>query len=133
MDCNRQASHVDTVEWCAQALYVARTEQDRGSATSGVPSYGRHGSSTASGGGYTTGTTDSSSGGGADYYSYNYAGTYGGSGVGAGAGGAYYHHDGTSSAASASGLDFNEYIQDRFADSFDPIPLDRSLARQAQT
>jgi len=37
------------------------------------------------------------------------------------------------SSASASGIDFNEYIQDRFAESFDPIPLDRSLATQAQT
>ncbi|KAI0136897.1 hypothetical protein BJ170DRAFT_34854 [Xylariales sp. AK1849] len=37
------------------------------------------------------------------------------------------------STASASGVDFNEYIQDRFTESFDPIPLDRSLAMQAQT
>ncbi|KAH8677834.1 hypothetical protein BX600DRAFT_431153 [Xylariales sp. PMI_506] len=37
------------------------------------------------------------------------------------------------SAGSASGVDFNDYIQDRFAESFDPIPLDRSLATQAQT
>jgi biogenesis of lysosome-related organelles complex 1 subunit KXD1 len=37
------------------------------------------------------------------------------------------------STGSASGIDFNEYIQDRFAESFDPIPLDRSLAVQAQT
>ncbi|KAI1433476.1 hypothetical protein GGR50DRAFT_503581 [Xylaria sp. CBS 124048] len=36
-------------------------------------------------------------------------------------------------SASASGVDFNEYMQDRFADTFDPIPLDRSLATQAQT
>ncbi|KAJ2899441.1 Biogenesis of lysosome-related organelles complex 1 subunit KXD1 [Zalerion maritima] len=38
-----------------------------------------------------------------------------------------------SSAGSAAGIDFNEYMQDRFAESFDPIPLDRSVARQAQT
>lgn len=37
------------------------------------------------------------------------------------------------SAGSASNIDFHEYIQDRFADSFDPIPLDRSLVEQAQT
>jgi hypothetical protein len=37
------------------------------------------------------------------------------------------------SVGSASGVDFNEYIQDRFTESFDPIPLDRSLAVQAQT
>jgi hypothetical protein len=43
----------------------------------------------------------------------------------------YYDYSG--SAASASGVDFNDYIQDRFAESFDPIPLDRSLAVQAQT
>ncbi|EEY19319.1 hypothetical protein D7B24_005824 [Verticillium nonalfalfae] len=34
---------------------------------------------------------------------------------------------------SASGVDFNEYMQDRFAQSFDPIPLDRNIAIQAQT
>lgn len=37
------------------------------------------------------------------------------------------------STGSASGIDFNEYVHDRFAESFDPIPLDRSLAQQAQT
>ncbi|ETS79382.1 hypothetical protein PFICI_09235 [Pestalotiopsis fici W106-1] len=37
------------------------------------------------------------------------------------------------SSVSASGVDFNDYIHDRFAESFDPIPLDRSLAMQAQT
>ncbi|ORY56873.1 uncharacterized protein BCR38DRAFT_414194 [Pseudomassariella vexata] len=37
------------------------------------------------------------------------------------------------STGSASGVDFNEYIHDRFAETFDPIPLDRSLASQAQT
>jgi len=37
------------------------------------------------------------------------------------------------SAGSAAGVDFNEYMQDRFAETFDPIPLDRSVARQAQT
>lgn len=38
-----------------------------------------------------------------------------------------------SSANSASGVDFQEYMQDRFASSFNPIPLDRSMAVQAQT
>ncbi|KAK2070990.1 hypothetical protein P8C59_005447 [Phyllachora maydis] len=37
------------------------------------------------------------------------------------------------SAGSASGIDFNEYMQERFADSFDPLPLDKCMAVQAQT
>lgn len=37
------------------------------------------------------------------------------------------------SAHSASGIDFQEYMQDRFSNSFKPIPLDRSMAVQAQT
>lgn len=37
------------------------------------------------------------------------------------------------SAHSASGVDFNEYMQDRFASSFNPLPLDKSMAVQAQT
>lgn len=37
------------------------------------------------------------------------------------------------STQSASGVDFQEYMQDRFATSFNPIPLDRSMAVQAQT
>jgi hypothetical protein len=37
------------------------------------------------------------------------------------------------SARSASGVDFQEYMQDRFSNSFNPIPLDRSMAVQAQT
>ncbi|PHH68860.1 hypothetical protein CDD83_5951 [Cordyceps sp. RAO-2017] len=37
------------------------------------------------------------------------------------------------SSGSASGLDFQEYMQERFANSFNPIPLDRSMAVQAQT
>lgn len=44
------------------------------------------------------------------------------------------YYDGQSAGGcSASGVDFNDYMQNRFDDSFDPIPLDRSLARQAQT
>lgn len=37
------------------------------------------------------------------------------------------------STASASGVDFQEYMQERFTNSFNPIPLDRSMAVQAQT
>ncbi|PHH83817.1 hypothetical protein CDD82_6 [Ophiocordyceps australis] len=37
------------------------------------------------------------------------------------------------SSGSASGVDFQEYMQERFANSFNPIPLDRSMAVQAQT
>lgn len=37
------------------------------------------------------------------------------------------------SAASASGIDLNEYMSDRFAEGFDPIPLDKCTAVQAQT
>ncbi|KAI0007265.1 hypothetical protein F4779DRAFT_519835 [Xylariaceae sp. FL0662B] len=60
-----------------------------------------------------------------------------------------HHHDANSSSngasyatsttgdygygGSASALDFNDYMQGRFDDTFDPIPLDRSLATQAQT
>lgn len=34
---------------------------------------------------------------------------------------------------STSGVDFQEYMQERFTNSFDPIPLDRNMATQAQT
>ncbi|KAK3371829.1 hypothetical protein B0T24DRAFT_531411 [Lasiosphaeria ovina] len=36
------------------------------------------------------------------------------------------------SAGSANGVDLNEYMQDRFADTFNPIPLDKCTATQAQ-
>lgn len=36
-------------------------------------------------------------------------------------------------AGSASGIDFQDYMQDRFASSFNPIPMDRSMAVQAQS
>ncbi|KAF2965640.1 hypothetical protein GQX73_g7932 [Xylaria multiplex] len=81
-------------------------------------------------------TTDPSvvSSGGATY-------SYGGSSSAAGApsgppamvGGSANYYYGGDSAASASGVDFNEYMQDRFSDAFDPLPLDRSLVKQAQT
>ncbi|GAP87919.1 putative biogenesis of lysosome-related organelles complex 1 subunit KXD1 [Rosellinia necatrix] len=44
-----------------------------------------------------------------------------------------YYYGGGESTVSASGVDFNEYMQERFADAFDPLPLDRSLVTQAQT
>lgn len=62
----------------------------------------------------SSGIGGSSTGGG----TYSYAGSTSGD------------YDSTSSVA---GVDFNEYMQDRFSESFDPIPLDRSVARQAQT
>ncbi|CAG8960617.1 hypothetical protein HYFRA_00013495 [Hymenoscyphus fraxineus] len=37
------------------------------------------------------------------------------------------------SACSANGIDMQEYVQDRFNGAFDPLPLDRTLAVQAQT
>jgi len=37
------------------------------------------------------------------------------------------------SAHSVSGVDINEYMQDRFASTFNPIPLDKSMAVQAQS
>ncbi|KAL1877589.1 hypothetical protein VTK73DRAFT_8498 [Phialemonium thermophilum] len=37
------------------------------------------------------------------------------------------------STGSASGIDFNEYMQERFAETFNPLPLDRCMAVQAQT
>lgn len=37
------------------------------------------------------------------------------------------------STSSASGVDLQEYMQDRFSGAFDPLPLDRTLAVQAQT
>jgi hypothetical protein len=37
------------------------------------------------------------------------------------------------SSVSASGVDFQEYMQDRFSSNFDPIPLDRAMVVQAQT
>lgn len=37
------------------------------------------------------------------------------------------------SAGSASGIDLNEYMSDRFAETFNPLPLDKCTAVQAQT
>lgn len=37
------------------------------------------------------------------------------------------------SSISVSGIDMNEYMQDRFHEAYDPIPLDRTTVVQAQT
>lgn len=37
------------------------------------------------------------------------------------------------STSSANGVDMQEYMQDRFSGAFDPLPLDRTVAMQAQT
>jgi len=68
--------------------------------------------------------SSSSSSGGASYghSGYSASGSYAGSSQG--------DYD---SSASASGVDFHDYMQDRFAESFNPIPLDKSMAKQAQT
>ena len=36
------------------------------------------------------------------------------------------------SSMSAGNVDFNEYMQDQFNSSFNPIPIDKSVAMQAQ-
>ncbi|KAI1419527.1 hypothetical protein F5Y12DRAFT_244274 [Xylaria sp. FL1777] len=82
-------------------------------------------------------TTDPSvvSSGGATY-SYNGSSSAAGASSGHPAmvgGGANCYYYGNDSTASASGVDFNEYMQDRFSNAFDPLPLDRSLVTQAQT
>ncbi len=119
------------------STYSASPPEDGdASVTSGVPSYGHGGSSLS--GGYTT-TTDSGGSSGDYYYNNNNSGSningggLHGDGYGGHHPGGYYHDGANGSVASASGVDFNEYIQDRFAESFNPIPLDRSLAVQAQT
>lgn len=75
------------------------------SSVSGVPSYSHHGFSSASA---------TSAGAGGSYYPVSAA-----------------EYDTT--GGSASGVDFQDYMQDRFSHSFNPIPLDRSMAVQAQT
>lgn len=42
-------------------------------------------------------------------------------------------HSEYDSTSSANGVDMQEYMQDRFAGAFDPLPLDRTVAMQAQT
>jgi biogenesis of lysosome-related organelles complex 1 subunit KXD1 len=36
-------------------------------------------------------------------------------------------------AGSASGVDLNDYMQDRFTSAFDPVELDKGIAAQAKT
>lgn len=78
----------------------------------------------------TTDPSVVSSGGGT--YSYGGSSAAGVSSARSAAGGAADYCSGDSTA-SASGVDFNEYMQDRFSNAFDPLPLDRSLVTQAQT
>ncbi|KAJ9149783.1 Biogenesis of lysosome-related organelles complex 1 subunit KXD1 [Pleurostoma richardsiae] len=59
--------------------------------------------------------------------------SYSNSGYSATASYAGSSHGDYDSAGSASGVDFNEYMHDRFAESFNPLPLDKAMAVQAQT
>ncbi|KAL2256895.1 hypothetical protein VTK26DRAFT_960 [Humicola hyalothermophila] len=64
------------------------------------------------------------------------AGSYGHSGFSATTAGSSYAGSSQGeydSACSASGVDLNEYMQERFANTFDPLPLDKCTAKQAQT
>ena len=72
------------------------------------PEYSEHGSSTSGAASY-------------GYSGYSASASYAGSSQG--------DYD---SAASVSGVDFNEYMHDRFAE-IDPIPLDKVVATQAKT
>ncbi|RDA87916.1 hypothetical protein CP532_1719 [Ophiocordyceps camponoti-leonardi (nom. inval.)] len=68
------------------------------------------------------------------YSSASGVGSYGNSGLSATSSGYMGCSVGDyDSTGSASGVDFQEYMQERFANSFNPIPLDRSMAVQAQT
>jgi len=49
------------------------------------------------------------------------------------AGSSQGEYDHLSSAGSASGIDLNEYMQERFSATFDPLALDKCTAKQAQT
>lgn len=60
------------------------------------------------------------------------AGSYGNTGYSNTASYAGSSHGDYDSAGSASGIDFNEYMHDRFAETFDPLPLDKTMAQQAQ-
>lgn len=79
----------------------------------------------------TTDPSVVSSGGGT--YSYGGSSAAGVSSARSAAGGAADYYCSGDSTASASGVDLNEYMQDRFSNAFDPLPLDRSLVTQAQT
>lgn len=60
-------------------------------------------------------------------YSATTASSYAGSAVGD------YESGSSTSSGSANGVDMQEYMQTRFENAFDPLPLDRTLAKQAQT
>ncbi len=42
-------------------------------------------------------------------------------------------YDSSASSGAAAGVDMLEYMSDRLTGAIDPLPLDRSLAKQAQT
>ncbi|KAI9807736.1 MAG: hypothetical protein M1826_004468 [Phylliscum demangeonii] len=90
------------------------------SADSGLPSFSH--STTSSGYPYGYGYGYGGSGG----VGGNVAGVTGGGGYGGG------EEDGAATPASAS-IDLMELLNDRLTSVFDPLPLDRSLATQAQT
>lgn len=78
-------------------------------------------------------TVASSSSGGAASYGTP---SYGSSATAAGMYTASSHAgscDYDSSQASANGIDLNEYMQDRFSEVFNPLPLDSCTVKQAQT
>jgi hypothetical protein len=66
-----------------------------------------------------------------EYESSSGVASYSNSGYGTNSG--YSNSDDYESAHTASGVDFQEYMQDRFSTSFNPIPLDKSMAVQAQS
>ncbi|KAL2155502.1 hypothetical protein VTH82DRAFT_244 [Thermothelomyces myriococcoides] len=75
-------------------------------------------------------------------YGNSYSGSGGGGGGGGGAGGhagaraahgGDYYDRASSTVASASGVDLNDFMQERFAATFDPLTLDKCTAKQAQT
>lgn len=73
--------------------------------------------------------TSSSASGIGSYSSPSAVGTYPASSYAGSTAGEYDN----SSSVSAGGVDFQDYMQERFAGQFNPIPLDRSVAVQAQT
>ncbi|KAL1842426.1 hypothetical protein VTJ49DRAFT_5274 [Mycothermus thermophilus] len=79
-------------------------------------------SGSAYGRGYSH-TTTSYAGRSSDYYDSTAASVTGSTGS----------SSSSSGAGSAAGVDLHEYMQDRFAATFDPIALDRCTATQAQT
>ncbi|PSR85601.1 hypothetical protein BD289DRAFT_368274 [Coniella lustricola] len=59
--------------------------------------------------------------------------SYSNSGYSATASYAGSSHGDYESERSASGVDFNEYMHEHLANAFDPLPLDKAVATQAQT